>query len=122
MTINRETMQTELRTSIPNFVIDPEWAGDNLTYLIIGDLVRYLCEQAQLSNWDILRQGLGFLERSLEGKDSEMRDLVHEALESFLSCASVSEIKNCFGPQTLALWNEFMEPVYQTILRDKDLR
>lgn len=122
MTITRKTMQTELRTSVPDFVIDPEWAGDNLTYLIINDLVRYLCEQAQLSNWDILRQGLGFLERSLEGQDSEMRGLVHEALESFLECALVGEIKNCLGPQTLALWNESMEPVYQTILRDKDLR
>lgn len=122
MIINKETMIEELRGAVPDFVIDPDWVPENLGYLIFNDLARYLCEQAQLSDWKVVKQAMDYLERSLDGQDSYMRGLVHEVLEALLSCDQVSEVKQYFGPRTLVLWNEFMEGIYQQGVRDKDLR
>ena len=122
MIINKETMIDELRSAVPEFVIDPDWVPENLGYLIFNDLARYLCEQAQFSDWKVVKQGMDFLERSLDGQDSYMRDLVHEVLEALSSCDQVSEVKQYFGPRTRVLWNEFMEDTYQKASRDKDLR
>jgi len=122
MTINKDTLLNELNSAVPDFVIDSDWAQDKLGYLIISDLARYLCEQAELSEWKIVKQGMDFLERSLEAGDPYMHDLVHEALEVFLSCSEVGEMKKHFGLRTQALWNKFMEDTYQQVLRDKDLR
>lgn len=122
MIINKETMIEELRGAVPELVIDPDWMADKLGYLIFNDLARYFCEQAQFSDWKVVKQGMDFLERSLEGQDPYMRDLVHEVLEILLSCDQVSEMKQYFGPQTQILWNEFMEGTYQKGVQDKDLR
>ena len=122
MIINKETMIEELRDAVPEFVIDPDWVPQKLGYLIFNDLAQYLCEQAQFSDWKAAKQGMDFLERSLEGGDPYMRDLVHEVLETLLSCDQVSEVKQNFGPRTRVLWNEFMEDTYQQGVRDKDLR
>ncbi|HTD23116.1 MAG TPA: hypothetical protein VK738_10710 [Terriglobales bacterium] len=121
MGINKDTLIMELQSAITGFVIDPEWIPDNLGYLIINDLARYMCDQAFLSDWEELKKGMDFLERSLEGGDSYMRDLVHECLETFLSCDHVGEIKKYFGPQTLELWNQFMDETYQRRVRDRNL-
>ena len=122
MIINKETMIDELRGAVPEFVIDPDWVPENLGYLIFNDLARYLCEQTQLSDWKVVKQGMDFLERSLDGQDPYMRDLVHEVLEALLSCDQASEVKQYFGPRTQVLWNEFMEDTYQKGAQGKDLR
>ena len=107
---------------LPGFEIDPKWVPDNLGYLVVNDLARYLCEQASLADWENVRQGTAFLERSLEGGDLYVRDLVHEALEALLSCDRVSEIKVHFPKRLRTLWDEFMEAIYQQGIHDSDLR
>ncbi len=122
MGISRDTMIAELRAAVPGFTIDADWVPDNLGYLIVSDLARYICDQALLSDWEEVKKGTGFLEKSLEGGDSYMRDVVHEFLEALLSCPHAGEIKQYFGPRTLDLWNQFMEETYQQGVRDRNLR
>jgi hypothetical protein len=122
MVLNRETMLPELQRLLPDFVIDPAWIPDMIGHLIISDLARYLCQEAEFSNWDAIKRGAEFLEESLQGGDPYMHDLTHEALETLVLCPNLGDIKNYFGVRTMDLWNQHMQKTYQTVLRDKNLR
>jgi len=81
--ITRDNFIDSLRTMMPNFEIDPLWVEDDpLDYPIINDFGRYVCEQMRSGNIDELKNGIGFLERLLESRNSYLRDLVHECLET----------------------------------------
>jgi hypothetical protein len=100
-----------LRLVVPKFEIDPLWLEDNLGYLIINDLGRYICEQAKLGDFDEVRSGLAFLEMSMESGDSYMHDLVHESLETLTSCHDIGSIRSYFGPRVRDLWSAAFDDV-----------
>jgi len=114
MHVTLDTIIENLRYALPQFQIDPMWAEDNLTYPIIDDLGRYICERTTYSEYDEndaaeIARALDFLERCLAEGDSDVRDLVHECLETLDCCDHFEQIKIHFGPQVLALWQKFFE-------------
>lgn len=108
-TITGNNLIDSLRRMVPGFTINPDWVGDNLAYPIINDLARYVCDQASLKEFDKVRHGLQFLEAGLERGDSYVHDLVHESLETLLSCECIDAIRSQFGPRVLDYWNSSLK-------------
>jgi hypothetical protein len=114
--ITKDTLIKTLQAEVPSFVIDPDWIEEALSYPIINDFARYICQEADIAfyiheadSYDEVKKALRFLEMGLEAQDPYMRDLVHECLETLLSCNRIPEIKVYFGPRVLRFWNEFFE-------------
>ena len=103
--ITRSNLIDSLRLIVPGFEISPDWLEDDLGYPIVNDLARYICDHALIADFDQVRNGLAFLESGLEIGDSYVHDLVHESLETLLSCERVGVIKAQFGPRVLKYWN-----------------
>jgi hypothetical protein len=103
--ITRSNLIDSLRLTVPGFEINPDWLEEDLGYPIVNDLARYICSQAVLADYDQVRNGLAFLESGLEIGDSYVHDLVHESLETLLSCERIGVIKAQFGPRVLEYWN-----------------
>jgi len=102
--ITRSTLVESLRRIVPEFEINPDWLEDDLGYPIVNDLARYICDQARLPDLNRVKNGLAFLEAGLEFGDSYVHDLVHESLETLLSCDHILVIKAHFGPRVLDYW------------------
>jgi hypothetical protein len=105
--VTRDTLLRNLRTALPQFEVNPDWSADNLTYPIINDLARYICEQASYGEHEEIKQALQFLELCLTEGDSDVRDLVHECLDTINSCVHIEQIKVHFGTQVFELWKTF---------------
>ena len=93
---------------MPEFNPDPLWEEEQLSYPIINDLARYICEQATIEDFQKVDQGLQFLDASLKSGDEQMRPLVIEALETLFSCPAIAKIKERFSPEVLKLWDEYV--------------
>jgi hypothetical protein len=106
--MNRETFIQALVSAVPGFKPDSDWVAESLCYPVVNDLARYVCEEADRDG-DGVESALKFLETALSQGDLYIRDLVHECFDTLDSCGKISEIKKHFGPQTLALWNQFFE-------------
>ena len=107
--VTKETLVDSLRAALPDFEIKSEWADDGLDYPIFNDLARYICDRAELKDFDEIRKCLAFLELSLRGEDSYVHDLVLECLETLFSCSGIDSIKQHFGPRVAGLWQIFFE-------------
>jgi hypothetical protein len=105
--VTRENLIDSLRIALPGFEIKSEFAEDALGYPIFNDLARYICEQAQLGDFDEVRKSFEFFELSLQGGDAYVRDLVLECLETLGSCKVIESIKQHFGSRVVNLWRDF---------------
>lgn len=104
--MTKDTFIQSLRGSVPRFEINSEWAAESLCYPIINDLARHICSQAECGNEET-KSALDFLERCLKEGDPYIRDLVHECLETLVSCNRIPQIKMLLGPQTQNFWNRY---------------
>jgi hypothetical protein len=114
MLITRENILSEIQRYVPNFRIDPDWLEDGLTYLVINDLARFICSEAEVLEFvnsekeaaelSQVPASMSFLERALGDGDSFVRDLVFECVETLASCEQIDQIKKYFGPKVRDLW------------------
>ena len=109
MPISNENFIAMIREAVPQFAVDAEWVKSNFTYLVVNDLARYICENASDCNTDEVKKSLHFLEACLEEGEPFLRDLIHEGLETLVSCKGIAEIKENFGPRVQLLWKEYFE-------------
>ena len=109
MRVTKETLIDSLRTALPGFEINSEFAEDGLGYPIFNDLARYVCDQAQVGDFDEVKDSLAFLELSLQGGDAYIHDLVLECLETLVSCKEIGSIKQHFGARVEDLSRAFCQ-------------
>ena len=74
-------------------------------------MARYVGESADYEH--PARKVLDFLELALEDGYPFVRDLVHEFLETLVSCDVVGDIRKYYGPLVMRLWAEFFEEIYK---------
>jgi hypothetical protein len=97
----------DLQEAVPEFVLDPEWQRDNLTYLAFGDFARFICSESEVLQYvhtDVEAQqfskvspSLAFLERALRDGDPEVRNLVAECVETIESCDWIEALRKHYG-------------------------
>ena len=114
MPITLDTAVAELQRAVPGCPLDPEWTSEGLTYTAFADFARFICSEAEVlqyvdseaeaSQLSQVQTSMAFLERALRDGDQDVRDLVHDCIESLVTCEWVDHIKNYFGPETNALW------------------
>ena len=115
MPLTSESVITELRAAVPSFAIDSEWEAGGLSYPIFNDFARFVCSEAEVLQYvesvdeahrmSQVPASMQFLERLLREGDSDVRDLVSEAIETLASCPREGEVKKWAGPQVSAVWN-----------------
>ena len=115
MDFTLETAISELRRSVPECPIDPEWEQDHNSYLAFGDFARFICSEAEVlqyvtSDEEAHRLSkvpicMDFLERALEQSDSAARDLVLDCVETLSASQWEKQIKKWAGPRVLAAWD-----------------
>jgi hypothetical protein len=103
--ITRDNLIEQLHNKIPDFSINPDWRHGVLGYPIINDLARFVCERAEIKDFEQVRKAVGFLEMGLATGDEYVRDLVSEALETLAGCEYVPTVLVYFGPRLLDLWS-----------------
>jgi len=101
--MTRESVLQKLQQSVPEFRLNPEWIEESLGFPAINDFARFICSEAEASQWDEVRKSILFLERALIEGDSYVRDLVFECLETLDSCQSIEALKEYFGTKSLAM-------------------
>jgi hypothetical protein len=111
--VTKESLLHALRIALPGFEINSEWAEEGLGYPIFNDLARYICNQAELGDFDEVRNSLAFLELSLQGGDAYIHDLVVECLETLVSCKDIESIKQHFGSRIVDVWLAFLNKQYE---------
>ena len=99
MPLTPESAITELHRAIPSF--DCEWEEDHLSYPLFNDFARYICSEAEV---------LKYVEsvdeaRLLSEGNSDVRDLVTEAIETLSTCPHEREVKKWAGPEVSRIWN-----------------
>jgi hypothetical protein len=102
--MNRTDLIQEMNEALPLFHPTREWLEDELLYLIVDDLARYLCSAASDGQWGEVSTGLAFLERALKKGDDDVRDAIYDGASILKSCDSVDLIKRELGPEMLDLW------------------
>jgi hypothetical protein len=97
MAVDASALVEAMRKGVPSFSPSPEHVEDGLTYFLINDLGRFICESALHNNWDGVNQGLTFLESLLSQDEPEIERLVGDCIWGLLDCPAFSEIRPLFG-------------------------
>jgi len=101
--ITRNNLVARLQSTVPDFAINPEWLDDVLGYPIMNDLARFICDRAEVDDFEQVRSAIRFLEMGVEGEDEYVRDLILEALETLAVCPQLAAVQAYFGPRLLDL-------------------
>jgi hypothetical protein len=108
--ITKSVILDLLRSSFPNFHIDPEYI--NLPYLIAGDFAGYLLECYNNSNTIELKKGFDFIEQLYKSNSDEIRELATigylEGIQNRWSNNGVNPelIHNEMGTLSKKWWNQ----------------
>ena len=113
MPLTPESAITELHRAIPSF--DCEWEEDHLSYPLFNDSARYICSEAEVLKYvesvdEAHRMSqvpacMELFERLLSEGNSDVRDLVTEAIETLSTCPHEREVKKWAGPEVSRIWN-----------------
>ncbi|MGA7244614.1 MAG: hypothetical protein WBX19_15610 [Terracidiphilus sp.] len=95
-----------LADAIPDFRPSEEDWEDQLSYIFINDMVRYVCDRAYPEFEPMLMQFAALLERLYIEDDSSVHDLAHEALDSLWARNEQEQeiVAGYFGPKTREVW------------------
>ena len=99
--ITRNNLVERLQSTVPDFLINPDWLDDVLGYPIMNDLARFICDRAGADDFAQVGSALRFLEMGIEEGDEYVRDLVLEALETLAACPHLAAVQAYFGPRLL---------------------
>jgi hypothetical protein len=105
--ITKDNFLTVLRDQLPQF--NSDWATENIGYLIINDLARYVCSEACAYEEIEVSKAITLLDTLQKEGDSYIKDLVYECLESLTSCERYAEIKKHFTAELSAI-SQKVEP------------
>ena len=61
----KESVLQELQNSVPEFHLNPDWVEEPLGFPAINDFARFICSEADASQWDEVRKSVQVLERAL---------------------------------------------------------
>ena len=84
----------------------PDRVEDRLSYPFLNDMVRFVCDRVYPEFDPLLHRFAALLENLLADGDSDVRDLVHDALETLRSHEEREKIADHFGHRTRDLWKQ----------------
>jgi hypothetical protein len=106
--ITHRNLVEQLQSTVPDFSINPDWLEGVLGYPIINDLARFICDRAEVGDFEQVRSAMRFFEMGIEDGDEYVRDLVLEALETLSACQHIPAVRKYFGPRLLDLWRTIL--------------
>ncbi len=107
MTISNATIISELLKRVPEFHPNGDDVREGLTYPIINDLGRYICEKASARSHDEVKKAIDGLETLLAEGEESLTRLVGDCLWGLLECPEISDIAAFFGPRLRQLQNKY---------------
>ena len=105
MTIAFETVFPVLAEALPDFKPSEEDWEDNLSYPFMSDMVRFVSDRGYPGFDELMSRFARLLEILLTDGDSDVKDLVHDALESLWARDERDFVAMHFGLKTRKLWN-----------------
>jgi hypothetical protein len=94
-----------LAEAIPECPPAPEDWEDQLSYIYINDLVRYVCDRAYVEFEPLHTHFAALLEKLYTEGDESVHDLAHDALETVWEHREAGTfVAQYFGPKTREVW------------------
>jgi hypothetical protein len=93
--------------ALPEFKPSPDDLEDHLSYLVMSDMVRYVCDRSYSGFPEyetLMQQFADLLERLISEGDSNVHDLAHDGLDSVWEHEERDELAKHVGPKTREVW------------------
>jgi hypothetical protein len=104
MTIAFQDVFPVLAQALPDFKASEEDWEDRISYAFLSDMVRFVCDRGYPGSDGLMTGFARLLETLLILGDSDVKDLVHDALESVWAREERDFVAMHFGLKTSELW------------------
>src|SRR6266702_784117 len=101
MTIAFQDVFPVLAEALDDFKASEEDWEDRLSYPFLNDMVRFVSDRAYPGYEPLMRHFAALLEKLIEEGDRDVRDLVHDGLETLWEKTEREFVAQYFGPRTL---------------------
>jgi hypothetical protein len=95
-----------LAEALPDFQASEDDWEEPTPYFFLGDMVQFVCQKASEGSIEVLDKFSVLLERLVSDGDSNVRDLVLDALEGLRENSNQDVVSRRFGPKTLEIWRK----------------
>ena len=116
MELTSENLLSRLVGAVPEFPIDADHVADNLVYLTFNDLTRFVNTRLEVQgNTELLTQIFHFIEEAAETGDSQVQDVLEDALYEIAVAPidKTNKAKMYMGRRTQKLFRRLESQIYQ---------
>ena len=98
-----------LENAFPSFQLTEDDREEPAPYFFLADLIQYICHQNAIGSRQESERLGGLFERLTVEGDSEVRDLVADAMDVLWESPSKEEVAKHFKPHTAMSWKAYCD-------------